>query len=215
MEWITNLIGALKIPVKILLPVVWIFSAAMIFLDEKILNELSMLSWSEENGFIFGLLFVISSCFCLVYIFKYIATSFKKIFWKISFKRRTMKKILKLNPMEAAIIIKLYNTTGYTYTLDSTQPVVQVMIYKNLIHSGGTQAVTVEWDNSMPMKYMLQPYVIETLDHYKIVIGNKTKKIRNKLSKAKNPEKINKLNEELNMFTEMYNGMFNGGLENE
>lgn len=122
-----------------------------------------------------------------------------------------MNRILKLNPTEAAIIVKLYNAAGYTCLLDSTQPVTQVLCYKNLIHSGGTQIVTVEQNNSMPMKYMLQPYVIETLDHYKEVVENKIEKIKNKLSKAKNQKRIKKLNKKLDMFTDIYNGMFNGG----
>ena len=215
MEWLTNLISILKIPIKILLPVVWIFSATMLFFDDKTLSKLNMLSWSKENGFIFGLLFLISSCFCLVYIVKYIAIGFRNCLYKLSFKRRTMNKILKLNPTEASIIKRLFNSKGYTCLLDSTQPVTQVLCHKNFIHSGGTQIVTVEWNNSMSMKYMLQPYVIETLDHYKSVIEIKTKKINDKLSKTKNPKKINRLNKKLNMFTDIYNGMFNGGLKNE
>ena len=122
-----------------------------------------------------------------------------------------MKKILKLNTVESSIIIRLYNSTGYTCSLDSTQPVTQVLCYKNLIHSGGTQVVTVDRDNSMPMKYMLQPYVIETLDHYKEVVENKIEKIKNKLSKAKNEKRMKNLNKKLDMFTDIYSGMFNGG----
>lgn len=215
MEWLAKLISVLKIPLTILLPSTWLFSGIMIFARDSFLEKLNLLTWSEENGFVFGLLFLITTCLIFAYIIRYGFKCIKSIIWKLTFKRKTMLDIFKLNPMESAIIVKLYNSIGHTHELDSTQPYVKALVYKNFIFSGGTQIVTVGHDNSMLMKYMLQPYVSETLDYYKDKISKKIRKLENSIKRENKQQKIDKLNSELQQFKEMYNGMFNGGLDND
>ena len=215
MEWLTKLISILKIPLIILLPSSWLFSGIMIFANDKFLKKLNVLSWSEENGFVFGLLFLITSCLIFAYIIRYAFKSIKSIIWKLSFKRKTMLCIFKLNPMESAIIIKLYNSIGHTHELDSTQPYVKALEYKEFIFSGGTQIVTLGQNNSMFMKYMLQPFVSETLDYYKDKISKKIIRLEEKITKENNPQKLDKLNSDLQQFKEIYKEMFNGGLDND
>ena len=50
MDWITKLINILKIPLKILLPSICIFSGFLLFANDELLNKMNLLSWSNENG---------------------------------------------------------------------------------------------------------------------------------------------------------------------
>ena len=67
----------------------------------------------------------------------------------------------------------------------------------------------------MFMKYMLQPFVSETLDYYKDKISKKIIKLEEKITKENNPQKLDKLNSDLHQFREIYKEMFNGGLDND
>ena len=68
MEWISNIIKFLKLPIKIILPTAWIFSYSLIFLEEKLLKKIGVLEWKNENGFVIGIIFLITSCLIIIYI---------------------------------------------------------------------------------------------------------------------------------------------------
>ena len=68
MEWLSKLVNVLKIPLKILLPAAWLFSGLMTLLPAEVLEKFSLLDWKNENGFVFGLLFLITSCLIAIYV---------------------------------------------------------------------------------------------------------------------------------------------------
>lgn len=215
MNWIIKLIDMLKIPFKILLPTACLFSAIMTFANDALLKQLNLLEWNEKYGFTFGLLFLITFCLIAIYILKEILSRTKSLLKKILFKRKTMLAMLKMNPLEVAIIAKLYNSPGYTTKLDFNEPVVKDLEYKNYIYSGGVQAISMGWNNEMLMKYTLQPFVFLTLDHYKTKIKDRINKLKLKLSKETNVKKTNRLEEDLEVFENINEMIFNGGFEND
>ena len=72
MEIKLNIPEWLKIPLYILLPSVWLGSGMLLFLPDKWLDILYLLSWRNEKGFSIGLAFIVSSCLLLVYLFFYL-----------------------------------------------------------------------------------------------------------------------------------------------
>ena len=93
MDWLPKLYNALKIPLKIVLPAVWLFSGALTLLPDEWLTKLNLLDWKTENGFIFGLIFLISSCLIVVYIAYFIKEKSSDIFTRLTRNRRTMKRL--------------------------------------------------------------------------------------------------------------------------
>jgi len=199
----------LKIPLYILLPSLWLGSGMLLLLPDKWLDILYLLAWRNENGFSIGLTFIISSCLLLVYLFFYLRKVVLTVKYKLTFKRKTMRKILKLNDMERDILFTLYNSPGYTCELDYNQPLTQGLLARNYIYMGGQQQVTLDvFTNCIPARFILQPYVYQTLDYYKPKIEEDIRRMEKRLSKAKETYQKEQLKSELEIFKENYCHMY-------
>lgn len=209
-----NIPDWLKIPLKILLPALWIFSGTMILLPDEWLQKLYLLEWAQKNGFAFGIIFVIVSCLLLVYLVFYAAKKVSSLYYKLTFKRRTFKNITNMSEIQQAIIYKLYNSPGFTAQLDFNQPVVQGLLGLNYIFMGGQQQVTMyRLSNSIPALFTLQPFVYQALDYYRPKVEKEIGKLERKIGKAKDASKKKLLAEKLQNAREHYDVMYNGGLE--
>ncbi len=209
-----NIPDWLKIPLKILLPALWIFSGTMILLPDEWLQKLYLLEWAQKNGFAFGIIFVVVSCLLLVYLVFYAAKKVSSLYYKLTFKRRTFKNITNMSEIQQAIIYKLYNSPGFTAQLDFNQPVVQGLLGLNYIFMGGQQQVTMyRLSNSIPALFTLQPFVYQALDYYRPKVEKEIGKLERKIGKAKDASKKKLLAEKLQNAREHYDVMYNGGLE--
>jgi len=208
-----NIPDWLKIPLKILLPALWIFSGIMILLPDEWLQKLYLLEWAQKNGFAFGLILVIASCLLLVYLFFFAAKKVSSLYNKLTFKRRTFKNITNMSDVQQAIIYKLYNAPGFTAQLDFNQPVVQGLLGLNYIYMGGQQQVTMyRLSNSIPALFTLQPFVYQALDHYRPKVEKEIEKLERKVAKEKDANKKARLAEHFRNAREHYDVMYNGGL---
>ncbi|MBE7015171.1 MAG: hypothetical protein E7419_08275 [Ruminococcaceae bacterium] len=212
MEWISNIIKFLKLPIKIILPTAWIFSCSLIFLEEKLLKKIGVLEWKNENGFVIGIIFLITSCLIIIYIAYFIKEKFSNLCFRLSRDRRTFKIFMDMNDTEQAIIIKMYNSQGYTTTLDYSQPLTQGLLARGFIYAGGQQLVSIDIrTNTIPTRFTLQPFVYKALDNYKPKLDNLIKKLTKKLSKAKTDKKKENITEQLTNCKEYYEVIYNGG----
>lgn len=212
MEVKLNIPDWLKIPINVLLPAIWLISGTMLLLPEQILNKIHLLNWSKENGFLIGLTFVISTCLLVVYLFYYIKKLFSVGFYNLTYKRRTLKKLFKMNDTELAVLLKLYHSPAYTFQFDYNQPLIQGLLARKYIYMGGQQQVTLNvLTNSIPALFTLQPFVYQTLDYYKPKLEKKIKKLESKVKKIKNSEKKNKQNAKLDNVRDIYESIYNGG----
>ena len=193
-----NIPDWLKIPLKILLPALWIFSGTMILLPDEWLQKLYLLEWAQKNGFAFGIIFVVVSCLLLVYLVFYAAKKVSSLYYKLTFKRRTFKNITNMSDIQQAIIYKLYNSPAFTAQLDFNQPVVQGLLGLNYIFMGGQQQVTMyRLSNSIPALFTLQPFVYQALDYYRHKVEKKIEKLERKTVRAKDNSKKKLLAEKL------------------
>ena len=133
MDW-AAILKVLKIPLKILLPALCLFSGILIFGNEGFLQKMNLLDWSKTNGFIFGLIFLISSCLIVIYLSFFLFKWIKDLYIKMSIKRKCFKTIGNLDWAELEILANLYKKYGYTDIVDSNQPIIQGLISRNLIY---------------------------------------------------------------------------------
>lgn len=205
MEWLSKAIEVLKIPLKVILPAAWLFSGALIFMNDQILKKLELFEWKTENGFVLGLTFAITSCLIVVYILYFAKNSVFTLLSKLTQKQRTLKNILQMSPMEFSIIVKLYTSPGFTAELDYGQPIVQGMLARNYIYSGRQQLVTMNvFTNAIPVRCTLQPFVYQALDHYRPKVKGWIWKLEKKISKEKNVTKKAQLSETLQNLRDFY-----------
>jgi hypothetical protein len=211
MAWLTKIIEVLKIPMKVLLPAAWLFSAAMTLFSNSWLEKLGLLQWKEESQFVLGLIFLITSCLILVYVFIYFKGEITNIISKLSMNRTTIKAFLKMSNTEKAIILKVYHSPNITCELDYSHPIIHSLLARRYLYSGGEQLVTPDiFSNAMLIKLTLQPFIFNALNYYKEKLAKDIKKTEKKLGKAKKQSKINKLNGSLEVLKGYYEIYFNG-----
>lgn len=212
MEVKLNIPDWLKIPINVLLPTVCLASGTLLLLPDGWLEKFHLLDWCQENGFAIGLSFILSVCLLAVYLFFYLKKVLSVGIYNLTFKRKTMRRISKMNDAEIAIIANLYNSPGYTAMLDYNQPLTQGLLGRNYIYMGGQQQVTLDvFNNSIPAHFTLQPFVYQTLNHYRPKIEKEISRIEKKLSEEKNPTKKAALSDELRNITKSFNCMYKGG----
>lgn len=215
MDWITKAIDILKIPLKILLPALWIFSGLMTLLNDEVLLKFNLLDWKTENGFVFGLMFLITSCLIVVYLGYFLKEKVADIYTRLTRNRRTIKRLGRMNGTQLAIIRKLYTSEGYTATLNFSEPLVQALLAEGYIYAGGEQLVSVDTRNNVIYtKFTLQPFVCWALDYYKPKIAKHISKQEERVDKEKEPNKKARLLDELSNIKENYKLFYDGGNEN-
>lgn len=198
MEWISNIIKFLKIPMKVMLPSAWLFSGALIFLPERLMEKLNVLEWKNKNGFIIGIIFLVTSCFILIYIAYFIREKVSTLYYQFTRNKRTFKRIIDMNDAEQSIIAKMYNSPGYTITLDYAQPITQGLLSRGYIYGGNQQLISMDMiTNVMYAKFTLQPFIYKALDSYRLKLYSEIEKLTKKISVTKSMKKKEKLEEYL------------------
>ena len=196
MNW-DKILSVLKIPLKVLLPAIWLFSGFLILANESTLTSLGMLELKKENSFIFGLLFLISSCLIIVYVFWYLKEKVSNLVFNLTFRNKVFKALSKMNDAEINIIMRLYKSEGYTNYLDYGNPIVQGLLARKFIYMGNNQVVSLEWDNSVPAKFALQPFVYQALNHEIEQMQKEIQSTTKKIAKTTNEKKKVKLQTKL------------------
>lgn len=196
MNW-AKILEVLKIPLKILLPSLCLFSGILIFGNDELLSKMNLLIWSEKNGFIFGLVFLISFCLILVYSIGYVLKKLKTWHSRITLNKRCFKTILSLDYDAVEIIGNLYKKYDYTDIVDYNQPIIKGLISRNLIFTGGQQVVStfaaIEYGMDLPIYVILQPVVWKALDKYLPKLQNQILKRKKKIVNIASKEKREKM----------------------
>lgn len=212
MEWFTKLLNVIKIPLKILLPAICLFSGLMTLLPERILDKFSLLDWKTENGFVLGLMFLISSCLILIYAVYFLKDKASNILFNLTLNRKTMKRLVRLDDTRLAILLSMYHSPGYSKVLNYTEPLVQALLAEHYIYGGGEQLVSMNLlTNEVPVKFTLQPFVYRAFDYYKPKMKDEIRKLNRKTNSQKNENKKAKLEEKLEILKDYYNDFYNGG----
>ena len=208
-DFFTKAIEVLKIPIKVLLPALWVFSGFLLFASDDFLEKINLFEWSNQNGFVFGLIFIVCSSFLLIYLVFFLKDAIVTFWNKLTLNRRLFKKIMDLNDVEIVIIAKIYTSTGYTMQLDYNQPIIKGLFERDFIF-GGNQRVSASPYNSQMMVYcMLQPCYIKALDTYVPKIKTRIDNCKQKLSNCKNDTKKNEYKKDIDNM-EYYYKLFMG-----
>ena len=193
----TKAIEVIKIPLKVLLPAIWIFSGFMLFANDDFLEKINLFEWSNQNGFVFGLLFLISTCLILVYVFWFIKEKLSTFLFNATLNRRMVKLLENLNDAEKRIIICLYKSPNYTNHFDYSEPVVQSLLARKLIYMGNNQPISLGWNNEMMAKFTLQPMTYRAMQYMVDSLYEQEKKLESKIKNTKKESKRARLTKEL------------------
>lgn len=203
METISKIMSLMKIPIKVLLPTLCIFSGFAIFATDEILKRLNLFEWCNKNGFVLGLIFLITICLIFVYSIYYIKNIIKKYVFRVTYKRKTINKILKMNSKQIDIILYLYQSEGYSERIDYADPNVKALIATKFIYIGNNAPVELGWDNEMLINGTLNPFVWQSLRWINEKLNKKIKKLTYRKQKAKKLNKIDRINKDILDYTQI------------
>lgn len=195
MESISKVLSIIKIPLKVLLPAVWLFSGILLFLNDKMLNKLHLYDWSQNNGFLLGLSFIITTCLIVVYTFYYVFEKVKNFINQKKENKNFLKAILSLNDKEKRILIYLYEQDGYTGNINYADPLIKGLVARSMIFMGNNAFASVGWNGEVITKGTLQPFVWKTFKWAEESIDDEISKLEKKNKKSKYNRKIKEMRE--------------------
>lgn len=185
MEWFNKFISILKIPLKILLPSLWIFSFGILFMPIQILEKINLYEWSEKNGFMLGLIFTITTSLIIVYTITYLLKKTGSFINKKTKSKNTIKAIENMSEYEREIILYVYKEKTYSAILDYADPVVKALLSKKYLYMGNNATIEMTYDNNMPARMTLQPFVRQALEWKYNKTVDMIKYLEGKLNKVK------------------------------
>lgn len=192
-EWFSKILSVIKIPLRILLPTVCLFSAFFVFATDEVLDKLGMLTWSKDNKFAFGISFIISICLLLVYAISFIKNRILKVYRDKTINTKVIKSFGNLSYAEKEILLYLYKSNGYTNTIDYANPIVKGLIYRELIFIGNNVPCQLDWDNRIMIQGTLQPFIWQAFDWISNKANDEIAKLQLKKTKCKDKHKIEKI----------------------
>lgn len=166
MNW-DKILSILKIPTKVLIPALWIFSGFLLLANESVLNKLYLLQWSQTYGFTFGLIFLICTSLIAVYVFFFCKEHCLSFWEKKTLLKKAFKNIIELNDVEKVIIARIYTSKNFTERFDYNHPIIQNLVARGYLSFGVEQNfVGSRLSTQVPMDFTLTPRVIRALDEY-------------------------------------------------
>lgn len=179
----------LKIPLKILVPSLFLFSGIMLFAPNSFLKKIYIYDWKDKNGFVFGLIFIITICLIVVYITAEIIKLIKKRFNAKNSWKKIIKMLLRFDLPSLKSVQNFYYEPTHNLTIDVSHPIIRGLISQKILFCPN-QAVTLGYGNSMMGKCFLQPYITEALNKYREYASKEYRKCLRK-NKIKKAESIN------------------------
>lgn len=159
-----SFIELLKLPPTIL-STISLVTGLILFLPDKAIEKLSMLSLKEKYGFIVGLIFLLSTIMLLVMVIHYFG---KKIYKKISNKKMIKYQIKYLKELDKAktnFIREFIDEESHTLNVCMNNGnVIELSHFGIISIAGGTQPVDIDFDNSVYAKFFLQPWVLKRIN---------------------------------------------------
>lgn len=192
MELWSKLIEIIKIPLKILLPSVWVFSTILLFSSDSFIEKINLVEFREKNGFYFGLIFLISTSLIIIYLIHFLYQKIYKLISAHNANKKNLKIIFNLNEVEQGCILKLYNSEIYTECLSYTEPIVKGLIARRFIYIGNNAQLEMDYNGDYGVKCTLQPHVYNALRWGEEEISKKMKKLLKRKSQKKNTIKLDK-----------------------
>lgn len=174
MDWLSKIPNWVKIPIKILLPALAIFSGFIVLASDNVLEYLNLLEFEQKNGFAFAIVFLICVSLILCYIVSYLVDIFIKQIKAALLNEEMYKKFNNLQDVYKSTLIKIYRQPTKSLKLKISDAVTE---YLSRIEAIGCSNIS---SRNLYFDYFLQPWVTASIERF---IGEHRKEIK-KLEKA-------------------------------
>lgn len=191
MEWLNKIPQWIQIPLKILLPSLAIFSGFIMFASENLLKTLYLLQFREENGFAFGLIFVICASLIFCYIGGFLITKLVDTYQRIILKRKQYKLFINLDDVYKQTLVEMYKSPTRSLKMSVSN---SVATYLEAIHAIGRSSIS---SMGVVFDFYLQPWVVKCIEKMCVEMEEEIGKLKKKLETEKDISICNEIKENI------------------
>ena len=191
MDWLSKIPNWIKIPIKILLPAVSIFSGFIVLASDGVLEYLNLLEFEQTNGFAFAIVFLVCVSLILCYIASYIVEAIVKQIKAYLLKEQMYKKFNNMPDVYKNALIQIYRQPTKSLKMEMSN---SVAAYLTAIRAIDRSALS---DMGYIFDYFLQPWVVMSIE--RLIKENRKyiTKLERAIPKIKDKDEKKKLQENL------------------
>ena len=191
MDWLSKIPNWVKIPIKILLPALAIFSGFIVLASDDVLGYLNLLEFEQRNGFAFAIVFLICVSLIVCYIVSYLVDIFVKQIKAVLFKEKMYKKFKNLQDVYKSTLIKIYRQPTKSLKMELSN---SIAAYLSGIRAIDRSPLS---ERGYIFDYYLQPWVTMCIE--RLIKENKKyiKKLEKAIPKIKDKDEQKELKENL------------------
>ena len=191
MDWLNKIPNWVKIPIKILLPALAIFSGFIVLASDNVLEYLNLLEFEQRNGFAFAIVFLVCVSLIVCYIASYLVDIFIKQIKAFLLKEKMYKKFNDLQDVYKSTLIKIYRQPTKSLKMEMSNSVAAYLTAIRAIDRSELSDIGYIFD------YFLQPWVVMSIE--RLIEENKKyiKKLEKAIPKIKDKDEQNELKENL------------------
>lgn len=191
MEWLSKIPIWIKIPIKVLLPALAIFSGFIVLASDGVLEYLNLLEFEQQNGFAFAIVFLVCVSLIICYIASNIVDMAVKKIKAYLLKERMYKKFNNMPDVYKNILIHIYRQPTKSVRMEMSN---SVAAYLTAIRAIDRSTLS---DMGYIFDYFLQPWVVMSIE--KLIKENEKHiaKLERTIPKTKDEDEQQKLKENL------------------
>lgn len=191
MDWLNKIPNWIKIPLKILLPALTIFSGFIVLASDGVLEYLNLLEFEQTNGFAFAIVFLVCVSLIICYIASFLVEAIVKQVKTYLLRERMFKKFINMPDVYKNALIQIYRQPTKSLKMEMSNSVAAYLTAVRAIDRSELSDMGYIFD------YFLQPWVVMSIE--RLIEENKKyiKKLEKAIPKIKDKDEQNELKENL------------------
>lgn len=154
MDWLDKIPKWIQIPLKILLPALCGFSGFLLLISDGLAEKLYLREFRQQNGFAFGLIFVITLTLILVYIIFFASKPAIQKLNNYMLKKNLIQKFKDLEPIYKSVLYQMYKTPSHSIEMELSNAIATYLLNISAVDRGVVSRIGYVFD------FYLQPWVI-------------------------------------------------------
>ena len=191
MDWLNKIPNWIKIPIKILLPALTIFSGFIVLASDGVLEYLNLLEFEQTNGFAFAIVFLVCVSLIICYIASFLVEAIVKQVKTYLLRERMFKKFINMPDVYKNALIQIYRQPTKSLKMEMSNSVAAYLTAVRAIDRSELSDMGYIFD------YFLQPWVVMSIE--RLIKENKKyiTKLERAIPKMKDKDEKQKLQENL------------------
>ena len=158
MDWLNKIPNWIKIPIKILLPALTIFSGFIVLASDGVLEYLNLLEFEQTNGFAFAIVFLVCVSLIICYIASFLVEAIVKQVKTYLLRERMFKKFINMPDVYKNALIQIYRQPTKSLKMEMSNSVAAYLTAVRAIDRSELSDMGYLFD------YFLQPWVVMCIE---------------------------------------------------